>query len=204
MVIAKESVRSIGAKVNGFHSEEYEAGHGEKYLRQRTSLTSVAFTPFLPTQLKTSGVGVPELAEAHDLKDVGTDVPFPDQRLNDSSEDTAQHFSPNEDFELAQLLGGSENARQARLCLPRLKLGAINSQTGQTNDADFEVEKCEVFTSGTPIRALKSAAAGAEVNTGKPKGGHGQSIPPTQRYNALAHLGVNLEEKVKELRPQSF
>ncbi|KAG0565249.1 hypothetical protein KC19_8G176200 [Ceratodon purpureus] len=193
LVIAKENVRSRGTKVNGFHSEEYQAGHGEKYLRPRTSVTSSAFTPLLPNQL---GVGVQKLKRVQDSKNVGTDVPFPDQRLSDRLDDIAKH---NEDFEQAQLLGGFENARQARLSLPRLKLGAINSQTGMmNNDANFEVEKREVFTSGTPIRQ-NSAPAGAEMKSGQSRG-HGQPTLPTQRHNTLAHLGVNLEdEKTKSL-----
>lgn len=204
VVIAKENVRSRGTKVNGFHSDEEETEYGEKYLRPRISLTSNAFTPFLPTQLKTSGVGVQKLKDVQDLKDVGTDVPFPDQRLSDTSEDIAKNISSLDDFELAQLLGRFEDARQARLSLPRLKLGAMNSQTGLTYDANFEVEKCEVFTSSTPIRAQNYAIGGAEVNTGKSKGGQAQLAPPPHCHNTLTHLGVNLEEEVRKSRSQGF
>lgn len=191
VIIAKEGDRSRGTKVNGNYSEEDEAGHAGKYLRPRASLTSGAFAALLPTELDASGVEVQKRKENQDSKKMGTEV-----------------------------LGGFENAQQARLSLPRLKLGGINSQTGLSNDgggrigrenchdattADFEVEKREVFISDILIRAQSSQAALVVAKNGKSKGDdrftHGLSNPQAHRYNASAHLGVNLENEVRKLRP---
>ena len=198
-VIAKENARSRVTKPNGFHLEEDEIGQGEKYVRLRTSLTADAFTPLLSTHLKTSGVDVQKLEEVQDLKDVDTSVPFPEQRLSDTSEDNVKHISAREGFEVDQLVGGFENARQAKLSLPRLKLGAINSQTGLIKDVDFEVEKRGASATGTPIRAQNSAA---EVNIGKSIGGRGQPTPPTYRDTTLTRLSVDLAEEVRKPRPK--
>jgi len=154
-------------------------------------LAAGAFTGLLSTKSDMSGVEFLKRNKNQDSKNVDTDV----------------------------LLGRFEDARQARLSLPRLKLGGINSQTGLSNDgggrterengrdisnADIEEEKCEIFTSGNLIRAQSSPVVGLVAKTGKSKGGdcflHGQSVPQANRYNVSAHPGVTSEE-VRKRRP---
>jgi len=111
------------------------------------------------------------------------------------------------------LLG--EDARHARLSLPRLKLGGINSQTdggvriGRENEransnAYIEEDKREIAISGTLIRSQSSPVAGLVAKNGNSKAGdrllNGQPIPQAHRDDASAHLGLNSEE-VRNPRP---
>lgn len=178
--------RSRGMKVNGNYSEEDDTGCSDTYLRPRASLPSGAYKGLSPTGVDILGYEVQKRFEIQDSSKSGTNA----------------------------VLYGLDNAQQARLSLPRLKIGGINSQTGLSSGgsartekekvrdipvASIEEENREMFTSGLLIRAQSSPVAGLVAKNGKLKGGervsHESSNPEGHRYNASAH---SVDEEVRE------